>query len=60
MVIDYGRVYAIGGLMEDSTSVGKEYMPLVNLVPGLSEILQRATNNKQETEFVVLLRVGRS
>ncbi len=60
MVVDYGRVYAIGGLMETSTDISKEYMPLVNLVPGLSEILQRATNEKQDTEFMVLLRVGRS
>ncbi|MEC9291458.1 MAG: hypothetical protein VX730_03565 [Pseudomonadota bacterium] len=60
MVVDYGRIYAIGGLMESSTGINKEYMPMLNLVPGLSDIIQRATNNKQNTEFVVLLRVGRS
>lgn len=59
MVVDYGRVYAIGGLMETSTGINKEYMPMLNLVPGLSEILQRANNNEQETEFMVLLRVAR-
>jgi type II secretory pathway component GspD/PulD (secretin) len=60
MVLEFGRVYAIGGLIETSTGVDGTYAPLLNLLPGMSEVFQRATNRKQDTEFVVLLKVSRA
>lgn len=60
MVLEFGRVYAIGGLIESSTGVDNTYAPLFNLIPGMSEVFQRATNRKQNTEFVVLLKVSRA
>lgn len=59
MVLEFGRVYAIGGLIETSTGVDNSYAPLLNMVPGMSEVFQRAQNRKQDTEFVVLLKVSR-
>ena len=59
MVLEFGRVYAIGGLIETSTGIDNSYAPLLNMVPGMSEVFQRATNRKQDTEFVVLLKVSR-
>lgn len=60
MVLEYGRVYAIGGLMENNTTVNNTYSPLLKNVPGLSEIFQNAVNRGQDTEFLVLLKVGRA
>jgi MSHA biogenesis protein MshL len=59
MVLEFGRVYAIGGLIETSTGVDNSYAPLLNMVPGMADVFQRATNRKQDTEFVVLLKVSR-
>jgi type II secretory pathway component GspD/PulD (secretin) len=60
MVLEYGRVYAIGGLIETSTNVDASYDPTLSQIPGMQEIFSRAKNNKQDTEFIVLIRVSRS
>ena len=60
MVLEYGRLYAVGKLVETSNSSDKDYVPALNNIPGLSEIFQRATDRKLDTEFVVFLRVSRS
>lgn len=60
MVLEYGRIYAIGGLMDNTTTVTNTYSPLLKAIPGLSEIMQNANNRGQETEFLVLLKVSRS
>ena len=60
LVIDYGRVYSIGSVLETSTSVNHDYMPGLANIPGMSEVFQRARNRKQDTEFMVLMRVSRS
>jgi type II secretory pathway component GspD/PulD (secretin) len=59
MVLEYGRVYAIGGLIETSTNVDASYDPTLSQIPGMQEIFRRAKNNKQDTEFIVLIRVSR-
>ncbi len=58
-VLEYGRVYAIGGLIETSTSLESTYMPGLRQIPGLAEVFQRANNRKQDTEFIVFLRLSR-
>lgn len=60
MVLEYGRIYAIGGLVEDNTTITNTYEPNLRQIPGLGEIFQRAENRGQDTEFLVLLKVSRS
>ncbi|MDD9912035.1 MAG: hypothetical protein OXR68_02480 [Alphaproteobacteria bacterium] len=60
MVLEFGRVYAIGGLIETSTTINDSYDPTLNQLPGLGEVFSRANNNKQDTEFIVLIRVSRA
>ena len=60
MVLEYGRIYAIGGLVENNTTINNSYEPNLRQIPGLGEIFQRATNRGQDTEFLVLLKVSRA
>jgi len=60
MVLEYGRVYAIGGLVETSTNIQESYNPTLREIPGLREIFQRANNSQQDTEFLVLVKVSRA
>jgi type II secretory pathway component GspD/PulD (secretin) len=60
MVLEYGRIYAIGGLMDNTTTITNTYSPLLKAIPGLSEVMQKANNQGQDTEFLVLLKVSRS
>jgi type II secretory pathway component GspD/PulD (secretin) len=60
MVLEYGRIYAIGGLIENNTTVTNTYEPMLRNIPGLGEIFQRATNRGLNTEFLVLLKISRS
>ncbi len=59
MVLEYGRVYAIGGLIETSTTVNESYEPTLSQLPGLKEVFRRANNQREDTEFIVLIRVSR-
>ena len=60
MVMDYGRVHAIGGIIQSNTDLTQSYAPGFNQVPGLREIMSTANNRKTKTEFVVLMRVSRA
>ncbi len=60
MIMDYGRVHAIGGVIQSSTNLDSSYVPGFNHVPGLREIFSTANNKKTNTEFMVLMRVSRS
>ena len=60
MILEFGRIYAIGGLIENNTTVDGAYSPLLKAVPGLGEVFQRATNRGVDTEFIVLLKVSRA
>ncbi|MFT7143995.1 MAG: type II secretory pathway component GspD/PulD (secretin) [Alphaproteobacteria bacterium] len=60
MVVEYGRVYLISKIVEATTSADKDYIPGLADIPGLGEIMQRNVNSKEDTEFIVLLRVSRS
>lgn len=60
MVMEFGRIYAIGGLIENNTTVQASYEPMLRQVPGLGEVFQRAKTRGLDTEFLVLLKVSRS
>lgn len=60
LIMDFGRVYAIGGLVETSTNIDATYAPGMKDIPGLGEVFRRANNSQQDTDFIVLLRVSRS
>jgi type II secretory pathway component GspD/PulD (secretin) len=59
MVLEFGRVYAIGGLVENNTTVNASYEPTLRQIPGLGEVFQKAKNRGLDTEFLVLLKVNR-
>ena len=60
MMLEYGRIYAIGGLIENNTTVNNQYEPNLRRIPGLGEVFQKAKNRGQDTEFLVLLKVSRA
>lgn len=60
MVLEYGRIYAIGGLIETNTTINNTYEPNLRQIPGVGEIFNRAKNRGQDTEFLVLLKVSRA
>lgn len=60
MMLEYGRIYAIGGLIESNTTINNQYEPNLRKIPGMGEIFQRAENRGQDTEFLVLIKVSRS
>ncbi len=60
MVLEYGRIYAIGGLIENNTTINNSYEPNLRQIPGVGEIFNRAKNRGQDTEFLVLLKVSRA
>ncbi|MBI1364069.1 MAG: hypothetical protein GC134_08795 [Proteobacteria bacterium] len=60
IVMDYGRVYSIGSIIQTSTNIAHDYMPALANIPGMADIFQHAANQKRDTEFLVLMRVSRS
>ncbi|MFZ2587940.1 MAG: hypothetical protein WAZ18_07485, partial [Alphaproteobacteria bacterium] len=60
LMVEFGRVYAIGGLVENNTTVNESYEPTLRQIPGVGEVFQRAKNRGLDTEFLVLLKVSRS
>lgn len=60
MVLEYGRVYAVSRFIETSSDATRDYIPGISELPGMREIMQRATTTKSDTEFIVLLRVNRA
>jgi type II secretory pathway component GspD/PulD (secretin) len=60
MVLEFGRIYAIGGLVEHGTNIAESYEPNLRQIPGLGEIFQRAKNTGSDTEFLILLKVSRA
>ena len=60
MVMDYGRVHAVGGVVQSNTDLNESYVPGFNQIPGLREVFSSANNQKTDTEFVVLMRVSRA
>lgn len=60
LMLEFGRVYAIGGLVENNTSVNASYEPTLRQIPGVGEVFQRAKNRGLDTEFLVLLKVSRA
>lgn len=60
LMLEFGRVYAIGGLIENNTTVNSSYEPTLRQIPGVGEVFQRAKNRGLDTEFLVLLKVSRT
>ncbi|MCP5405045.1 MAG: hypothetical protein H6922_02340 [Pseudomonadaceae bacterium] len=60
LILEFGRVYAIGGLVENNTTVNASYEPMLREIPGVGEVFQRAKNRGLDTEFLVLLKVSRA
>ena len=60
MVMDYGRVHAVGGVIQSTTDLNESYVPGFSQVPGIRDVFSSANNQKTDTEFVVLMRVSRS
>lgn len=60
LMLEFGRVYAIGGLVENNTTVNSSYEPTLRQIPGVGEVFQRAKNRGLDTEFLVLLKVSRA
>lgn len=60
MAVKYGQIYAIGSVIETSTNIDASYIPGLTKIPGVSEILRKAANSKQDTEFIVLVKVNRA
>lgn len=60
MVLEYGRAYVISKVIESNKTAAKDYIPGISDIPGVGEFMQRNNNSKEDTEFVVLLRVSRS
>ena len=60
MILDFGRVYALGGYIEDSRDLGESYVPGFNQLPGFSELMKRAKNEGVKTRFVIFVKVNRA
>lgn len=60
LVLEYGRVYAVSRFIQTSSDATRDYIPGLDSLPGMREILQRATTEKSDTEFMVLLRINRA
>jgi type II secretory pathway component GspD/PulD (secretin) len=60
MILDFGRVYALGGYIEDSRDLGESYVPGFNQLPGISELMKRAKNEGTKTRFVIFVKVNRA
>lgn len=60
LMLEFGRVYAIGGLIENNTTINSSYEPTLRQIPGVGEVFQRAKNRGLDTEFLVLLKVSRA
>lgn len=59
LVLEYGRAYVISKVIESNRNAEKDYIPGLADIPAFGEIMQRNNNSKEDTEFVVLLRVSR-
>jgi type II secretory pathway component GspD/PulD (secretin) len=60
MMMDYGKVYAIGGIVESNTTIDDTYVPGISNMPVLRDIIRDANNRKRDTEFVVFIKVSRA
>lgn len=60
LMVEFGRIYAIGGLVENNTTINESYEPTLRQIPGMGEVFQRAKNRGLDTEFLVLMKVSRA
>lgn len=55
VVVQNGETIAIGGIMQESTIVSKNRVPLLGDIPVLGALFGSTTYSKQKTELIVLL-----
>ena len=60
MILDFGRLYALGGYIEDNRSIEESYIPGFNQLPGFSELMRRAKNTGAKTRFLIFMKVNRA
>ena len=60
MILDFGRIYALGGYVEDQKDLGESYIPGFNQLPGFSELTRRSKNRGTKTRFVIFVKVNRA
>lgn len=60
MILDFGRLYALGGYVEDQKDLGESYVPGFNQLPGFSELMRRSKNKGTKTRFVIFVKVNRA
>jgi len=60
MILDFGRLYALGGYVEDQKDLGESYVPGFNQLPGFSELMRRSKNKGTKTRFVIFIKVNRA
>lgn len=56
VLVDDGAIIALGGLVEDSFSAGREKVPLLGDLPLAGQLFRYDTRNRSKTNLVVFLR----
>ncbi|MCP4355858.1 MAG: hypothetical protein GY793_09570 [Proteobacteria bacterium] len=60
MIVNYGRVYALGGYVEDKRETSNSQVPGFHNIPGISELMQKAKNSGSKTRFIIFIKVNRA
>lgn len=60
MILDFGRMYALGGYIENNRNTDESYIPGFNQIPGVSELMRRAKNKGNQTRFLIFIKVNRA
>jgi MSHA biogenesis protein MshL len=60
MILDFGRLYALGGYIEDNRGINESYVPGFNQLPGFAELMRRSKNEGKKTRFLIFMKVNRA
>lgn len=60
MILDFGRMYALGGYIENNRGIDESYVPGFNQIPGIAELMRRAKNKGNSTRFLIFIKVNRA
>jgi general secretion pathway protein D len=56
VVVDDGKIIVLGGLIEDSYSVDREAVPLLEKIPYLGALFRNLSRTRKRTNLLVFLR----
>lgn len=56
VVVNDGEAVALGGLMQESTSVGRRKIPLLGDIPLVGNAFQQKTNGIRRTELLIFIQ----